>query len=487
MSERTAVADAQQDDRLWSVEKNGINPIGDSSRHGRARELFWIWCAANIGVLGITYGVYLVTPPYSLNLYQAVFGGIVGTVLSFLLVGVIALGGKMAGAPTLVLSRASFGVRGNIIPTAISYISLVGWEIILVALATLAAESLLGRLGLATSTVTTAISFVVIAVIAVAIALLGHATIVRVQTIFTWLFAALTIIFIVLELPKISFSRVTALHSGSLSGLIGGISIVMAGLGIGWVNAGADYSRYLPRSTSSASVVGWTTFGSSIAPVVLIVVGVLIGANNPSLASSSNPIAALAAPLPTWFLVPYLVAAVGGLIAGALVDVYSSGLNLLTLGIKLQRSRSVLIDGFFMIVGNIYVLFYAKSFFAPFEGFLITLGVPLAAWSAIFIVDILQHRLRRGYREGDLYDSRGYYAKYSKAGIASFLVACFVGLGLVSSSAPIFSWVGYLGGTHGLFATSSIGLIVGFVVAAVLYGLLSPFEERARQQRLAAQ
>jgi purine-cytosine permease-like protein len=428
--------------------------------------------------------VYLVTPPYSLNLYQAVIGGIVGTVLSFLLVGVIALGGKMAGSPTLVLSRASFGVRGNMIPTAISYISLVGWEIILVALATLAAESLLGRLGLATSNLTTALSFVVIAAIAVAIALLGHATIVRVQTVFTWLFAGLTVIFIILEVPKISFAKVTALHTGSLSGLIGGVSIVMAGLGIGWVNAGADYSRYLPRQTSSASVVGWTTFGSSVAPVVLIIVGVLIGANNPSLASSSNPIAALAAPLPTWFLVPYLIAAVGGLIAGALVDVYSSGLNLLTLGVKLQRSRSVLIDGVFMVIGNIYVLFYAKSFFAPFEGFLITLGVPLAAWAAIFIVDILLHRLRNGYREADLYDSKGYYGKISLAGVGSFVVACFVGLGLVSSTAPVFSWVGYLGGTQGVFATSSIGLIVGFVVAGVLYLVLSPVEERARARRM---
>ncbi|MGC8480387.1 MAG: purine-cytosine permease family protein [Acidimicrobiales bacterium] len=467
-------------DELWSIERNGINPIGENQRHGRARELFWVWCAANIGILGITYGVYLVTPPYSLSFAQALIGGIVGTVLSFVLVGVIALAGKMAGAPTLVLSRASFGVRGNVIPTAISYVSLVGWEIILVALATLAAESLLSRLGLPSSNFVTALAFLLIALIAISIALLGHATIVRVQTIFTWLFAAMTVVYFILVLPKISFAKVTALHAGTASGWLGGISIVMAGLGIGWVNAGADYSRYLPRSVRSGAVVGWTTFGSSIAPVILIFVGILIGANHPSLASSANPIAALAAPLPTWFLVPYLITAVGGLVAGTLLDVYSSGLNLLTLGLKLPRSRSVLIDGVLMIIGNIYVLFLSKTFFAPFEGFLITLGVPLAAWAAIFIVDLLMHRLRRGYREEALYDPRGYYGAFSWAGVVSFVIAVVIGLGLVSSSAPIFSWAGYLGGSSGIFASSSIGLFVGFVVAAVLYGVLSPINERQR-------
>lgn len=467
-------------DRLWSVETNGINPISDAQRHGTARELFWIWCAANIGILGITYGVYLVSAPYSLNLTQAILAGVIGTVLSFVLVGVIALAGKIAGAPTLVLSRASFGIRGNLVPTAISYISLVGWEIILVALATEAADSLITRIGLPSSNVTTVVAFVVIAVATVSVALLGHATIVKIQTWFTWVFAALTVVYAILEAGKINFSKVSSLHGGSLLQFIGGMSIVMAGLGIGWVNAGADYSRYLPHKVRGSSVIGWTTFGSSVAPVVLIFFGIFIGANTPSLAASSSPISDLAASIPTWFLVPYLLTAVGGLVAGALLDVYSSGLNLLTLGLKIRRSRSVLFDGAFMVVGNIYVLFIAKSFFGPFEGFLITLGVPMAAWAAIFIVDLLMHRLHGGYREEELYKSSGYYGSFSWPGIVSFAVAVVVGLGLVTSTASIFSWVGYFITPGSVWSTSSIGLLVGFLVAGILYAVLSPFEEKRR-------
>jgi len=42
-----------------AVEQNGINVITDTERKGRPRDLFWPWCAANIAVLGISYGSFL--------------------------------------------------------------------------------------------------------------------------------------------------------------------------------------------------------------------------------------------------------------------------------------------------------------------------------------------------------------------------------------------------------------------------------------------
>src|SRR5258708_4035872 len=43
-------------DRVWAIELHGIEPIGEQERHGRPFELFWVWFAANIGMLGIVYG-----------------------------------------------------------------------------------------------------------------------------------------------------------------------------------------------------------------------------------------------------------------------------------------------------------------------------------------------------------------------------------------------------------------------------------------------
>jgi NCS1 family nucleobase:cation symporter-1 len=467
-----------ESDREWSIETHGINPIPDSDRHGKPLELFWVWCAANISILGVTYGAFLVTF-YGLNLGQSLIAGVLGTVLSFLLVGFVSLAGKRGGAPTLVLSRAPFGVLGNALPTLVSYVSLVGWEIILVALSTFAANTVLDRLGVPAGDVSLAISFGVIALATVVIGLLGHATIVKIQTWFTWAFAAMTVVFMALIIPEVDWDTVGSLPSGSfLAGFIGGMSIIMAGLGIGWVNAAADYSRYLPRASSSRGVVLWSTVGASLPPIILISLGVLLAADNPDLANSADPIGVLADPLPTWFLIPFMITAVGGLVAGAVLDIYSSGLNLLTLGIRLERYKSVLIDGALMLIGNIYLLFFAETFFGPFIGFLITLGVGLASWAAIFLVDLALDRWRQGYDERELYTTAGHYGALNVAGVISWVIAVVVGLGLVTSTARIFSWTGYLLDLFGddtatAIGGSSIGLLIAFFTAGILYAVLS--------------
>src|SRR6185312_14240091 len=93
------------------VEANGINVIVDAERRGRARELFWPWFGANVSVLGLSYGAFALG--FGISFWQAAITGLIGIVFSFLLCGFVALAGKRGSAPTMVLSRAAFGVRGN--------------------------------------------------------------------------------------------------------------------------------------------------------------------------------------------------------------------------------------------------------------------------------------------------------------------------------------------------------------------------------------
>jgi nucleobase:cation symporter-1, NCS1 family len=127
-----------------------------------------------------------------------------------------------------------------------------------------------------------------------------------------------------------------------------------------------------------------------------------------------------------------------------------------------------------MIAGNIYVLFIAKTFFAPFEGFLITLGVLLAAWSGIFLADLALLRWKSGYDENRLY--RVDSGAYNWCGLVALVVACAVGLGTVTSTSPVFSWVGYLlgllGGRSGAVGGSSIGVIISLILGALIYSVL---------------
>jgi nucleobase:cation symporter-1, NCS1 family len=128
-----------------AVELNGINVIAENERKGAPRQLFWPWFGANVSVFGLAYGSFLLD--FGISFRQALVAGVVGIVVSFLLCGLVAIAGKRGSAPTLVLSRAAFGVTGNRVPSVLSWVLTVGWETALVSLATLATASLFDQLG----------------------------------------------------------------------------------------------------------------------------------------------------------------------------------------------------------------------------------------------------------------------------------------------------------------------------------------------------
>src|SRR3954454_9842016 len=119
-----------------AVETNGINVIAEEERKGRPAQLFWPWFGANVSVFGLAYGSFLLG--FGISFWPAVIAGVIGIVVSFLRCGSVAIAGKRGSAPTLVLSRAAFGVDGNRVPAVLSWVLTVGWETALVSLATLA-------------------------------------------------------------------------------------------------------------------------------------------------------------------------------------------------------------------------------------------------------------------------------------------------------------------------------------------------------------
>jgi nucleobase:cation symporter-1, NCS1 family len=463
----------------YGVELNGINVIAEEERKGEPRQLFWPWFAANISVLAIPYGAFILG--FGVSFWQAAVAGVVGVVLSFALCGVVALAGKRGSAPTMVLSRAAFGVTGNAVPAFLSWLLLVGWETVLVSLSTLATSTVFSELGWGGGTATKIVAFLVTAALVIAAGVLGFDVIMRLQMYITLATAVLTVVFIAITADEISWDTVSGLESGSTQSFVGALLLVATGFGMGWANTAADYSRYLPRSASSRGVFGWTTLGGALAPIVLVLYGILLVASVDGLADKIfvDPIGALTTLLPTWFLVPFAIVAVLGLVGGAVLDIYSSGLALLTLGVKVPRPVAAAIDGVIMVVGAIYFVFVADDFITPFQGFLITVGVPIAAWIGIFVADLV---LRRApYADAELYDPRGRYGAFRLPGVALIALGTFLGWGLVTTIAPDESWLawqGYLlepfglGGKDGAWAFANLGVAVAFAVGFLGWLLL---------------
>jgi purine-cytosine permease-like protein len=289
----------------------------------------------------------------------------------------------------------------------------------------------------------------------------------------------------VFTLDDIDWGAVQDLPSGSTQAVIGALVMVMTGFGLGWINIAADWSRYQKRTASGPSIVAWNTFGGALAPVVLVLFGLALAGSSTEILDgvAGDPIGTLATLLPTWFLVPFLLAAILSLVSGAVLGIYSSGLTLLSLGVRLKRPQAAGVDGVLLTLGTIYVVFFADNFINPFQSFLITLGVPLAAWAGIMIADLALRR--RDYDDDALFDASGRYGAFDWTAIGTMVVASVVGWGLVintfSDDASWNNWQGYLlgplglGGKDGAWAFANLG-----VLFALLIGLVGSYALRRR-------
>ncbi|GAA3126186.1 hypothetical protein [Nonomuraea salmonea] len=135
----------------------------------------------------------------------------------------------------------------------------------------------------------------------------------------------------------------------------------------------------------------------------------------------------------------------------------------------------MLIDGLLMVLGGYYLLFVSTSFLATFQAFLAIVGVVMAAWAAIFLVDMW--RLRAGGRGYDERLLRAGAPALNWAGLLSLVVASIVGLGLITSADPnIANVVGFLMSAElegGTFGSANIGVVIALVLAGILYFALS--------------
>ena len=474
----------QDSEKVSRIENVGLDVIAEEDRKGTAKDLFMPWFAANISVLGLSWGAWILG--FGINVWEGLFAGIIGVTISFLLCGIIAILGKRGSAPTLALSRAAFGFNGNRVSAAISWMLTVGWETILCILATKASATILEAAGWHNTIGAYIVGFVIVVALAAGAGILGFDTIMKVQTWITWITAALTIVYLILVIPQINWETISVIPSGGIAGVTGALVMVSVGFGMGWVNAAADYSRYLPRKTPTGGVVLWTTFGAALPSVILVIFGVLLVGSNAELgeAIGNDPIGALTTILPAWFLFPFAITAILGLVGGIVMDLYSSGLSLLATGIRIPRPVATGIDATIMTLGTIAVVFFAADFTGPFQGFLTTLGVVIAAWAGVMIAEVVLRK--KDYKQEDLFTPSGVYGSVNWESIILLVVGTLIGWGFVQDGygQSWLTWQGYLldlvGGREGTWGWANLGVLFALLIG--FFGHIIFGKARVHQQ-----
>ena len=138
-----------------------------------------------------------------------------------------------------------------------------------------------------------------------------------------------------------------------------------------------------------------------------------------------------------------------------------------------------------MLIGTIYIVWISDNFLLPFQGFLITIGVPLAAWSAIFVADVL---LRKRVYEDELFNPFGRYRGVKWSAILVMAIATFIGYGFVTNTfASWLSWQGYfmdlIGGKDGQWGYANVGVLFALVIGFVGRLMLDRFGTESKSNR----
>ncbi|PZS29951.1 MAG: cytosine permease [Pseudonocardiales bacterium] len=436
------VREGEYGERVLAVEPGGAELIPLSERHGTPLQLFWTWMSPNLEFATIYVGV-LAVAVFGLSFWQAVLAIVLGTGLGALTQGLLSARGPAFGVPQMVLSRISFGYLGNVLPAGLNAVTAsMGW---------FAVNSVSGALALAALThMSKVLSLVIIVAVQLAVAFFGHNL---VHVFERYAFPALAVVFAVATVIILSKA-----HLGAGGKPIPGAFLITVGAtfgyAAGWNPYAADYTRYLPPSTSRRAVGRWAGLGVFVSCVVLEVVG----AASATLPGKGNPTEAFTSQLPSLAGKLTLLAIALGAVAANVINVYSGAMSFLAMGIRLPLAlRRAIIAVAAGTVGFVLAL-NGLNDPSKYENFLLVIAYWIGPWLGVYLTDWY---LRSGNRvDGFLFDRR----HNPWAGPVAMLIAMAVSILLFANQVK---YTGLVPKHYPKFG--DIAFEVGFVLAAALY------------------
>jgi nucleobase:cation symporter-1, NCS1 family len=450
-----------EDSEAWelgTVEQRGIEQIPEADRRLTPRGLAGLWAGGQWQVTYLVFG--LLVASLGLSLWQAIAVILVGN-LSYAVTGLASLQGPRTGTTTFGTSRAAFGWNANRVIGLFNWLTMVGYEVLnIYIIVSLAAELLdLGNI--------THLNFgvqllmvVIAAAIQLILPILGHATITRFLGWIVWPFILLFAVMSVLVLKDTNFPT----HTASFGLWTVALSIVISAGGLGWSTEANDFSRYLPRRTSSRATILSVIVGAAI-PSVLIE---LLGACAFYTSRGAFDVVGVSTSFSDWFKIPFLIFAMAQIWCTGALTVYSSGVTVQAIGLPIRRWIATLMDG---IIGTCLAVAALASahFYSDLAGFVLYAIVWAAPWVSIFLVDWY---LRRGrYVSKDLVaNQRGLY--WHNGGFHwPAVVAQALGMGAalmwLDGSAAFPKFTGPL--AKSAFGGSDLSWLMGAAVAGVVY------------------
>ncbi|MBB2891384.1 purine-cytosine permease family protein [Flexivirga oryzae] len=439
-----------------SVERRSIDFIPHDERHGEPRSLFNVWFAANMQVTAIVTGALLVV--IGLPLVWAIVADVIGIAIGTVFMALHSAQGPKLGIPQMIQSRAQFGFYGAILPIVIVLLMYIGF---------FASSSVLGGQALAgASPVGVTPSIIVVSAVCTVIAIFGYRLIHRLER---WVSLLSGLGFVYLTIMLFVKHDVGAVWTtGHLSAGTFGLGIAIAAT---WVLTYApyvaDYSRYLPESTSSAKVFWWSYAGCSISSVWMIGFG-CVAAAVAAKAFDGGSVSFIVDLAPAGTHWAFSIMIILGIVAVNVLNLYGAFTSWTTIATAtrthgVRPTTRAIYTIAVALVSTAIAVAGRGNFMDNFENFILFLAYFIIPWTAINLVDFYLIR-KEHYNIAEIFNPRGMYGLFSWQALVAYLLAIAVEI-------PFMSTTFYTGPMVARLHGADISWALGLIVSAVLYGV----------------
>ena len=450
---------------LSLVERRSVGYVPQSERHGKPLSQFTLWFGANLQITAIVTGALAVV--LGGDVVWSLIGLALGQVFGGTVMALHSAQGPRLGLPQMISSRAQFGVYGAAIPLVLIIVMYIGFA----ASGTVLAGQAVGHLLGADDVIGIVVFSVVCCIIAVVgyrlIHVLGRVATVISSIAFVYLaFRLLATADLGALLQNAHFAWPTFLLAVSLS----------ASWQIAYGPYVADYSRYLPRDTSSKRVFAATFGGATLGAQLSMTFGVLAAAIAGDRFSGDEVgfVVSLGGTGVTAALL-YFVIALGKLCVNVL-NIYGGFMSVVTTisGFlrrdEISRAARLCVVVGITLIAMVIAILGRGHFLEAFSSFLLFLLAFFTPWSAINLIDFYVISKER-YDVPALADPKGRYGAWNLTAIASFVLGIVIQLPFIATSFYTGPLVAALGG-------ADISWIIGLLGTAAIFLFLRRFDRR---------
>lgn len=450
--------------------ERGPEPVPPSEQQMSFRQHFVLWFNLGIGLLVILTGAFLVLPEgLGMAPRQALLAVIVGSAIGVFLLALMSYAGAKVHVPTMVLLRPVLGIRGSYVPSFLNFLQLVGWT----------AFELWAMAWAANHVAKTLFGFdayilwlLIFAVICTTFALGGPIVVVRqwMEKFGIWVMTAASLWLTYSIVSSFNLGDVLSQTSTDGAPFWIGIDLVIA-MPISWIPLIADYSRF-GRSEGGAFAGTW--LGYFLANSWFYGLGVLLVATV-TLGDMSNPAVAIAGAIIV-FTAGWLA-----LLATLAVETDQAFADIYSAAVTAQNVFSQIPQRVFVVIVALIGLVLASFLnMVTYEIFMLLIGSVFISLFGVMAADFFVVQ-RQEYKTADLSSREGAY--WYLGGVNWLALICWatgvivyhaVNTNLLNRFEFMGSFVSQIQDVVPAALTSYGGSLPSFIVAFVLYAVLSP-------------